>query len=142
MRIRTLWGITLLLALTLGIAACGSEEPTPTTAPPATPTATSTTTQPADGGNATGEVVNIIQHETPYSFEPATFAFEVNKTYALTFASVGEFHTFTVRDLGIDIFILPGEAVQVDVTPSKVGTFQLICVPHEGLGMVGEVIVQ
>ena len=95
-----------------------------------------------DGGNATGEVVNVTQHESPYSFEPDTFSFEVNKTYALTFTPPGEFHTFTVRDLGIDIFINAGEAVQVDVTPSKVGTFQLICVPHEGLGMVGEVIVQ
>ncbi len=142
MRKRSLWGITLLLALTLGTAACGGAEPTPTAAPPATPTPTSTTTQPADGGNGTGEVVTVIQHENPYSFEPATLNFEVGKTYTLSFPPPGEFHTFTVRDLGIDIFINAGEVVQVDVTPTKVGTFKLICVPHEGLGMVGEVIVQ
>ena len=62
-------------------------------------------------------------------------------TYTLTIEGQNEFHTFTVKDLDINIIINAGETVTVDITPDKVGTFRLICVPHLGLGMVGEVRV-
>ena len=53
----------------------------------------------------------------------------------------GEFHTFTVKELEIDIFINAGESVQEVVTFDQEGTFELVCIPHEALGMVGEVRV-
>ena len=120
----------------------GTGAPTPIPAPAPTPTAARPAPTPTLSPTGDTEVVSITHRENPYVFQSDIFNFEVNKTYALTFAPPGEFHTFTVRDLGIDIFINAGEAVQVDVTPSEVGTFQLICVPHEGLGMVGEVNVR
>ena len=154
MRIRTLIGSALLVTAVLGLTACGGgdDEPDPTaTSPPAataTPTATATATaEPApDGGNggngAMGTVVNIELTENPFTFEPDTLTFDAGTTYTLSFNAPREFHTFTVDGLGIDIFINAGEALQEVITPSTVGEFELICIPHEGFGMKGTVTVQ
>ena len=138
-------GYVLMAGLMLGAMACGGSEavPTPTkSAPQVTPAETT-------GGTTTiGEIVNVVQTEEPYAFVPDTFNFELNKTYTLHFPEPKEFHTFTVQDLTIeeasivDIFINAGETVQQTITPTNVGTFKLTCIPHEGLGMVGQVIVQ
>lgn len=154
MRIRTLFGIVLVVTAVLGFTACGGGEeepaPTPTNTATATATVAPTATTPADDGGtsgnggdgATGNVINIEQTENPYLFIPDTFTFDVGTTYTLSFVATNEFHTFTVRDLGIDIFINPGEALETPITPSTVGQFALICVPHEGLGMTGSITVQ
>ncbi len=152
MRIRTHLGIVLVVTAVLGFSACGGGEdepdPTPTNTPAATATVAPTATTPADdggtsgNGGATGTVISIEQTENPYLFIPDTFTFDVGTTYTLSFIAPNEFHTFTVRDLGIDIFIPPGVALEEVITPSTVGQFTLICVPHEGLGMVGTVTVQ
>jgi len=89
-----------------------------------------------------GEVVNVELGENPYEFTPAGFTFDAGTTYTLSFSTPNEFHTFTVVDLGIDIFINPGEALEEVITPSTVGEFTLTCIPHEGFGMVGTVTVQ
>ncbi len=144
-------GAVLMAVLMLGGVACGGGG--------AAPTPTEATTQPtpteATGGTPVGEVIDIQQTELPYSFIPDTFNLELNKTYTLSFGAVQEFHTFTVDDLtieevesvdedtpSVDIFINAGESVQQTITPTKAGTFKLYCVPHEGLGMVGQVIVK
>jgi plastocyanin len=152
-RTRTLIGILLVVTAVLGFTACGGgdEEPEATNTPAATATAAAPTTTTAptatvpadDGGNgATGEVVSVELGENPYIFAPEDLTFDAGTTYALSFPAAGEFHTFTVLELGIDIFILPGELLEEDITPSTAGTFDLICTPHEGLGMVGTVTVQ
>ena len=66
-------------------------------------------------------------------FEPDTLDFEVGKTYTL--------NTFTVAELDIDVLLLAGQAVEQTVTFDKAGTFTLVCLPHEALGMVGTVTV-
>ena len=150
MRIRTLIGSALVVAAVLGLTACGGgeDEPAPTNTPTATATtAAPTATVPADdggnGGDGTmGEVVNVELGENPYEFTPAGFTFDAGTTYTLSFSTPNEFHTFTVVDLGIDIFINPGEALEEVITPSTVGEFTLTCIPHEGFGMVGTVTVQ
>ncbi len=159
MRIRTIIGSALVVTAVLGFTACGGGEeepdPTPTNTATAEATATATTVAPTatatadDGGTsgnggdgATGNVISIEQSENPYEFIPAAFTFDAGTTYTLSFIAPKEFHTFTVRDLGIDIFINPGEALETSITPSTVGQFELICVPHEGLGMTGTVTVQ
>lgn len=159
MRIRTLFGIVMVVTAVLGFTACGGDEeeavPTATNTPEAVATATATATAaaestatatPDDGGNggdgATGNVISIKQSENPYEFTPGVFTFDVGTTYTLSFSAPKEFHTFTVRDLDIDIFINAGETVEAVITPSTVGQFELICVPHEGLGMTGIITVQ
>ena len=148
MRKGTFLGIVLLAVLTLGIAACGGgvEDPTPTPTATIAPTPTQSTDggDMTDGGAATGAVVNIINSEKPYLFNPDSFDFQVGTTYVLTFAPVAEFHTFTVEELGLNINIFPGDPLKVEFTPTadQVGTFNLFCVPHQAVGMVGEVTVQ
>jgi len=108
-------------------------KPTPTHSPSSTesevpPTATS------------GEVVNVIMTENPHTFQPDGFDFKVGTTYKLTFAPP-ELHTFTVDELNVDVSINAGEAVVFEFTPAQTGTFDLICIPHEALGMVGKIRV-
>ena len=144
-------GLSLITALILGAVACGGGG---TTSPTATPTksATQPTATKAAGSTPVGEIVNIKLSENPYSYAPTTFNFEVGKAYTLTFSKPAEFHTFTVQGLTykeaikatdtVDIFINIGEAIQQTITPTKAGTFKLFCLPHEGLDMVGKVIVK
>ena len=132
-----------LLVLIVGLVAgaCGSSDPTavPTAVPVPTNTATVEATQPPTDGPVSGEVVNITLTENPWTFQPDGIDLKVGTTYALTFNVPGEFHTFTVDDLDLDISISAGEQVVFEFTPTQAGTFELICLPHMGLGMVGEV---
>ncbi len=148
MRHKLLATFVLTLSVAILAAACGGgddEEPTPrpaatNTSVPAT--ATDTPTLPAGNGTSAGQVVNIVLTEGPYTFEPDSFDFELGKTYTLIFEAPGEFHTFTINDLGVDISILPGQAVTQTITFEQAGDFQLICIPHLVLGMVGTVTVK
>ena len=140
MRKEVLTAFALTLSVAILAAACGGgndEEPTPRTPRPTA----DTPTQPAGNGTSGGQVVSINQSENPYVFTPDTYDLELGKTYTLDFQAVGEFHTFTVDELGINIFINAGETVQQDITPSVAGSFKLYCVPHESLGMVGAITV-
>ena len=138
--------VLLVLIVGLVAGACGSSDPTATPRPAATPVPTNTPTveatqPPAGDGAATGEVVNITLTEHPFSFQPDGIDLKVGTTYALTFNAPHEFHSFTVDDLDLDISINAGDPVVFEFTPTQAGTFDLICVPHEFLGMVGEVRV-
>lgn len=133
-----------IMALMLVTMGCGGSEPVPTPTPttaPAPPTPTAVPQQSSSGDTGTGEVINVTHGENPYKFMPNSFDFELGETYILKFSPPGEFHTFTVKDLAIDMFINAGETTQLEITPSQVGTFKLICVPHETNGMVGEIRV-
>ena len=142
MRTKTVSILGLLIAVTLIAAGCngGSEpEPTPTT-PPATSTPTPSTTEPTQP-SGTGEILSVVHGESPYVFIPDTLDLELGKTYTLDFNVPTELHTFTVPELGIDIFINAGEKVTEDITINQAGEFELICTPHLTLGMVGTVTV-
>jgi plastocyanin len=120
---------TFLSVLCVGLLIGISLEETHATTPrPTTPTQTS-------------DIFNITLTENPYTFQPDGFDFKVGMTYVLAFDVPGEFHTFTVKELDIDIFINAGESVQEVVAFDQEGTFELVCIPHEALGMVGEVRV-
>jgi plastocyanin len=61
----------------------------------------------------------------------------------VSFAIVGEstFHTFTVEALGIDVEVNGSETVDFSFTFDTAGTYEVICIPHEALGMVGTITV-
>ncbi len=142
MRTKTVSIFGLLIVVALIAAGCngGSEpEPTPTT-PPATSTPTPSSTEPTQP-SGTGERLEVIHGESPYVFIPDTLDLELGKTYTLDFNVPTELHTFTVPELGIDIFINAGEKVTEDITINQAGEFELICTPHLTLGMVGTVTV-
>ncbi|MDA1348871.1 MAG: plastocyanin/azurin family copper-binding protein [Chloroflexi bacterium] len=133
------------ILLVLG-AACGSDDE-PASAPTAAPTsAPAATTAPPATGQPAGKVLDVINHDQggsgKYEFEPNEFNFKVGETVTLRLTSETEFHTYTVDDLGIDVAVEAGETVEFTFTFDQAGTFGLICIPHESLGMVGAITVQ
>ena len=77
-----------------------------------------------------------------YVFDPDELSFSVGETVTFDLTSGKEFHTFTVTDLGINVAVNAGETQTIEFTFDKAGTYNLICVPHQALGMVGTVSVQ
>ena len=75
-------------------------------------------------------------------FDPSEFTFSVGDTITLQLTAEGEFHTFTVDDLGIDVSVEPGQPAALTFTFDRAGTFDLICIPHEFQGMVGTITVR
>ncbi len=143
----------LLLAglLSLVLAACGSESATSTqpASPSAVPRAPSE--EPANGDatggdQATGTEVFVSLQDPPgtgsYAFDPEDFTFSVGETVTLVMESEAEFHTFTIEDLNININVPGGVTEKLTVTFDTAGTYTLICIPHQTLGMVGTVTVQ
>ena len=137
-------GSVLMAVLMLGAVACGggSANPTPTKS------ATQPTPTSAAGVTPTGVVINIKLTENPDRFVPDTYNLEVGKTYTLVFEKATAFHTYTIKDIpikeaaSVNITVNAGQTVRQTITPTKAGTYKLICIPHESLGMVGTVIVK
>ncbi len=77
-----------------------------------------------------------------YTFSQSELTFSVGETVNFTLIAEGEFHTFTVDELGIDQDVGAGETVTLTFTFDTPGTFEPICIPHELLGMVGTLTVQ
>jgi plastocyanin len=136
-------GLVLGLVGMLFVVGCGSDSapsPTPTKAAAAA-TATPATASATKGSGVAGELIQVTHGENPYAFQPATVELKAGKPYTFDFSVPTEFHTFTVAGLGIDVFINANEKVTHNVTVDKIGEFDLICVPHMTMGMVGKVKV-
>ena len=78
----------------------------------------------------------------PFEFDPEELTFDAGETVNFTFESESQLHTFTVDDLEIDVSVDGGETVGFSFTFNKPGTYELICIPHEALGMVGTITVK
>jgi plastocyanin len=93
-----------------------------------------------------GEVVEVKLQDPgvsgSYAFDPSELVFTVGDTITFKLTSEAEFHTFTVDDLGIDASVIAHEEATLTFTFQETGTFELICIPHESLGMVGTIIVR
>ena len=76
-----------------------------------------------------------------YAFDPSELVFSAGDTVTLKLTSEAEFHTFTVDELGIDVSVIAHEEATLTFTFQEAGTFELICIPHETLGMVGSITV-
>ena len=110
-----------------------SQAPAPATpATPATPAAgTELTVDLKDNGGV-----------GPFEFDPVDLSFNAGETVNFSFESESQLHTFTVDGLGIDVSVDGGETVGFSFTFDKPGTYEVICIPHEALGMVGTITVQ
>ena len=136
--------LLLISCLMLSSAfACGSgtESTTPDSSP--VPTATidtqvsSPTTDPKEI-----EIITVKVGSNPYLYEPNTYNLQLGKTYRFMIEGDAEFHTFTSTDLGLNVNVFAETNETVDIIASKVGTFTLICIPHELQGMTGTIMVQ
>ncbi len=137
--------LALLSLLVAALAACGGSgggTEQPATATPNTENAPSG----ASASSARGGVVRVINRDQggsgEYRFDPAELRFEVGQEVTFSLSGQTEFHTFTVDELGIDVSMDVGETVEYTYTFDKAGTFRLYCIPHEALGMTGEIVVE
>ena len=69
------------------------------------------------------------------------FSFNAGEAVNFTFPSESQLHTFTVDDLDIDVAVGGDGTVGFSFTFDKPGTYELICIPHRALGMVGTITV-
>ena len=76
-----------------------------------------------------------------YEFEPSELVFTVGDWIYFILTSETEFHTFTVDELGIDVGGDAGETETFTFTFDRPGTFRLVSIPQEALGMVGTITV-
>ena len=152
--LRKLIPLTALLVFAASaVAACGGGDepatvparPSPPTPPPASspaPTPTATPTPPSDGPAIDIKVgLNDSGGPGPFFFDPVDLSFNAGDTVNFEFVGESQFHTFTVEELGIDVDVGGGETVNFEFTFDEPGTYTLICVPHQALGMVGTITV-
>ena len=146
----------ILGLLLLAIAACASEPesvaapvryspPPPPPAPTAAADAAATDSLAAQqAGGGTPVTVGLLDNDGrgPFIYEPADFVFSVGETVTFTLTSEAAYHTFTIEGTPIDVDVDIGETKEVTYTFSEAGTYNLICIPHELLEMVGVITVQ
>ena len=133
-----------LLALIVAVlVACGSDsgEAEPSDS------AVQTTTKPATAAPSIPEgAIKVFNKDVggsgKYEFDPPNFTFKVGQEVNFALKAETEFHTFTVDELGIDVGMDAGETKIFNFTFNKAGVYKLICIPHESLGMVGEIVVR
>ena len=149
--------VAALLASAFAIVgvACGKPAPTEPSvtiiqraSPPIPPPAPTKPPGEEDGATeaivGTPTTVNMVDNggAGPMAFDPADFTFSVGEGVNFTFIAEAAFHTFTVNDLDINVEVNAGETIGFDFVFEEPGTFALVCVPHEALGMVGTITVQ
>ena len=86
--------------------------------------------------------VGLLDQGGNYAFDPKELSFEAGQTVNFALTANSEFHTFTASALNLDAAVNAGETVRFSFTFEAPGTYDLICIPHEALGMVGTIIVQ
>ncbi len=132
----------------MALVACSSggnsPDPTATTRPAA---AAPTATAAAATGAVQGTEVKVTMGDPggatkKYVYVPAKFEFTVGQTATLVLHSEAEYHTFTADTLGIDIEVDAGKTVNKVFTFDKAGTYKVVCIPHESLGMTAEIVVK
>jgi plastocyanin len=77
-----------------------------------------------------------------YVYDPAELTFERDEQVTLVMTSEGEFHTFTVEELEIDVHVDAWKSKALTYTFDRPGTYRLVCIPHETLGMTGVINVR
>lgn len=77
-----------------------------------------------------------------YVYDPAEFTFVQGQQVTFVMTSEGEFHTFTVPDLEIDVHVDAWKSKALTYTFDEPGTYKLVCTPHETLGMTGVITVR
>ena len=121
----------LLLSFLLGGLCITALSACPGTAPP----------PPAAPAPEGAIVIDLRTTSQPYTFEPAEFALKAGQIYVFDILGDAEFHTFTVPKLDLDVYIDVNASLPLEFRVDTPGTYELICVPHEALGMVGTITV-
>ncbi len=155
--LRRLIPLTVVVVLgAMAALACGGDEdqapaaPRPSPPPPPAasapaPAAPAAPSAPAPAAPGPASEVTVKLNDAggrgPFVFDPVDLSFSAGEVVSFSFVGEAVFHTFTVEELGIDVDVNGGETVEFDFTFDRPGTFTLICIPHQALGMVGTITV-
>ena len=132
----------------VGAAETASIQPS---SPPPVPRAPSAEGEGSDATDGAAEVERgrevFVSLQDPggsgeYLFDPEDFTFTVGETITFVMEAETEFHTFTVPDLDINVSVQSEETLDATFTFDAAGTYELTCIPHQALGMVGTITVQ
>ena len=142
---QTVVGGVFAVLLAAASAACGSNggEQEATVAP--TVTAIETPAAAPEPSIPDGAVTVINRDQSgsgEYRFDPSELTFKVGEEVTFALVAQTELHSFTVDELGINVFIDPGTTELFTFEFAKAGTYNLICIPHESLGMTGQIVVE
>jgi plastocyanin len=74
-------------------------------------------------------------------FAPATISADAGAVTVFVTNQDPTLHTFTIEELGVDLQIPGGSDARItfDADP---GTYEFVCTPHEGMGMIGTLKVK
>ncbi len=141
---QTAVGVFVVLLAAASVA-CGSNggEQEATVAP--TVTAIETPAAAPEPSIPDGAVTVINRDQSgsgEYRFDPSELTFKVGEEVTFALVAQTELHSFTVDELGINVFIEPGTTELFTFEFAKAGTYNLICIPHESLGMTGQIVVE
>ena len=142
--IGTITPLALMFLLVAGLAACGTGGDGSATSPTATASTqrSEATSTPSIPEGALRVINRDMRGSGEYRFDPDQFSFKVGEEVTLALVSETEFHTFTVGELDINVSMDPGETVLFTYRFDKPGTYELTCIPHRALGMIGEIVVE
>jgi plastocyanin len=145
-RRRRVTSAALALAAVLAVSACSeadngnnslagrTQQPEVTSAAP-TPTGGAQTTPPATGD----EEIKLEAKDS--EFAPKEITAKAG-TITILMDNTGQApHTFTNKDLGVDVNANAGEKAQIKIENAKPGKYTFVCIYHEAAGMVGELTV-
>ena len=137
-------GVFVVL-LAAASAACGSNggEQEATVAPTVTAIETPAAAPEPSIPDGAVTVINRDQGGSgEYRFDPSELTFKVGEEVTFALVAQTELHTFTVNELGINVFIYPGTTELFTFEFAKAGTYNLICILHASLGMTGQIVVE
>ncbi len=95
-------------------------------------------------GASTNSIKKISITAKQFSFSPNPINLKFNERVKLKITSTDVIHGFSVPELGIDEIINPGKETVFEFTPTKKGTFTLLCSITCGVGhsrMRGNIVV-
>ena len=141
---QTVVGVFAVL-LAAASAACSSKRGGQEATVAPTVTAIETPTAAPEPSIPDGAVTVINRDQSgsgEYRFDPSELTFKVGQEVTFALVAQTELHTFTVDELGINVFIEPGTTELFTFEFAKAGTYNLICIPHESLGMTGQIVVE
>jgi uncharacterized cupredoxin-like copper-binding protein len=122
------WGLAVLAAITLTLAACGGDGG-----------GAGTTTQP---GSTTSAAIEITVTATEFQFDPDTLMAPADTEVTITIVNNGVVeHDITIEEIDFHILANPGETVSGTITVPA-GIYMVYCaVPgHHEAGMMAELI--
>ena len=93
------------------------------------------------GGESATPSLRVETHEMKFS--PKRLQGRANEPFAVIVENEGDVaHTFSLNELGLEVKVNPGEQRRLEVNAAA-AEYEYVCriLDHEGLGMVGQLVI-